>query len=248
MKMIYEGICDVGLKRQINQDSILIRENALQEAYLYVVADGMGGHSHGERASHMITEGLSAWWDTLFDGKTQWDLIHISRSLQSALMDINYHLFSQTDDGEICGSTCIILLAYRDACITISVGDSRVYRKRKRKIHSLMKDDVWENQREIQEQFSEVDRKKNSNYGKLINAVGVNSNLSMTVQTYDLLPGDIFLLCSDGLYKYCDFLKVKKSLHWLTQKKLKERVKRLLSFVYNNGAPDNVSIILKKAL
>ena len=93
-----------------------------------------------------------------------------------------------------------------------------------------------------------MDRKKNSNYGKLINAVGVNSNLSMTVQTYDLLPGDIFLLCSDGLYKYCDFLKVKKSLHWLTQKKLKERVKRLLSFVYNNGAPDNVSIILTKAL
>ena len=89
MQMDYFGICDKGLKRQINQDSLLMAARREQGMYLFAVADGMGGHADGELASRALTEGLKAWADgfrpELFGGNFR----NMTVSLQNRIEEIN---------------------------------------------------------------------------------------------------------------------------------------------------------------
>ena len=102
---------------------------------------------------------------------------------------------------------------------------------------------MWENQVGL----SAMEKRKNwkTHKGKLVNAVGTKANISCSVITDRYEEGTVFLLCSDGLYKFCDDKQLK---YWMKKsrkvKDLGEACKALSDIVYENGAGDNVSIIL----
>lgn len=154
MEINYTGICDVGLKRKINQDSLLMAAHREQGMYLFAVADGMGGHADGELASRALTEGLAAWADDfrpeLFGG----DFRSMTASLQNRLQAINRKIYTEYNKAQVCGSTCVVLFIYGGVYGVLSAGDSRIYLCRGFKTASLMTDDVWENQRAVREAFT----------------------------------------------------------------------------------------------
>lgn len=248
MEIIYSGICDVGLKRRVNQDAILMLYNREKEIGLFVVADGMGGHTEGELASHTITEELKRWGDTVSPAYYGKSFNRMMEALRIKLAEISSDIFHKFNQNQVCGSTCVLLFIYQNNYGVLNVGDSRIYKKKGLRAQSIMTDDVWENQSRVRDHLSEIQIAAHPNYGKLLQAVGTKQRLNVSMKTDYLKRGDTFLLCSDGLYKYSSTVDIEKSLKWMTETNIKKKSERLIAKVYENGAGDNVSVVLVKCL
>ena len=238
------SISDIGLKRQVNQDSILVYQKASQNFYLFTVADGMGGYADGEKASSAITSGLREWLNTmlesgLFPGPTAF-----FTGLGEKMTQISDSIHRTLNQNQLCGSTCVTLFFHEDMYGILSVGDSRIYRAQTWKNELLTKDDVWENQPEVQKQFSPQERRRHSNYGKLTLAVGTAEKLSYSMSSGRLKEGDVFALCSDGVYKMCSDAFFAKMLRKARRHNLDEVRDEVKKEVYRCGAQDNLSLIL----
>lgn len=248
MRIRYSGICDIGLKRDVNQDSIVTYFKENDNIGLFVVADGMGGYSEGERASQAITSELLQWIEHFSTNVYGDNFSKMMEDLENKLEDINREIFFKYNQEQICGSTCILLFIYKKYYGIINIGDSRIYKKEGWKVRSLMKDDVWENSPEVQESMSEKEIINHHNYGKLLQSVGTKETLMLTSKTDELKQGDTFLLCSDGLYKMCSEKKLARILQFVSESKVEECVNKMLSACYKAGAGDNVSIIVVKCV
>ena len=172
MKLIYCGICDIGLKREKNQDSVFMCSK--EEMSLFVVADGMGGYANGEKASQAITDELKSWAEKFAPDMFDHNFSKMMISLRNKIEEINNRIYQELNLKQICGSTCILLFIYKDCYGIINVGDSRIYKKEGWKIRSVMKDDVWENRIDVKERFSNKEIMNHENYGKLLQAVGIS--------------------------------------------------------------------------
>ncbi len=116
----------------------------------------------------------------------------------------------------------------------------------RRKLVQLTMDEVWENQQCLteQERIKDWDRQ----HGKLYNAVGIRERMQYRVSVHEWNHGMVFLLCSDGLYKYCSEWYLKKCLKKAKREKdMQTCAVSLLQEVYQREAEDNVSIIIIKA-
>lgn len=246
MAIIHSKICDVGLHRSVNQDSTLIYEDVKSGLHIYVVADGMGGHADGEYASNAITEGIRNWGVSFNEETYGRDLNKIAAALRLHICSISNEIYEKYRNIGVCGATCMVLLIYGGKYAVLSAGDSHIYYKNGRGIKPLTIDDTWENQADVQLKFSRSQRRKHANYGKLNNAVGAKGDVHFSIVTNALLEGDTFLLCSDGLYKYCNLEKINREMKKACSKSIEGCTARLLECVYKNGAGDNISIILVK--
>lgn len=248
MKIVYDGVCDIGLKREINQDSILMLANDEKQQYLFAVADGMGGHSDGEIASSMITDALKQWWNIIQTDEDVLDFRSVLESMQNKLREINNSIYEIYNKNAVCGSTCIALIIYGNQYGIVSVGDSRIYMRRNFTMKSVMTDDVWENQSIVRESMTKGQIKRHKNYGKLINALGTSDDVKLSMKADVLKLNDLFILCSDGLYKYCDEKYLKRISYNLKSKNIKDKIKFLIRKVYKDSASDNISIIMVKCM
>lgn len=246
MEIAYFGICDIGLKRKVNQDSLLTADRREEEMYLFVVADGMGGHSDGELASKALTEGMRTWADAFSVKKYDGNFRNMMLSLQNRIEEINRKIYIEYNQSQICGSTCVVLLLFRNIYGVISAGDSRLYLHRGFKTTSVTTDDVWENQSSVQETLTRKQICSHPNYGKLTNSIGTSEEVFLSVKTDHVKRGDVFLLCSDGLYKYCSEKYLKKVLRSVSEENVEAGVRELVDKTHKQGAGDNVSVILVK--
>jgi len=241
MNIVYAGICETGLKRETNQDRIVMLQNDV--AGLFAVADGMGGHSRGEVASGMIASTLESWWEHFSPQVYGCDMRNILYSIQLALEEANLKICRQYNQGSVCGSTMAVLFLYQGQYGILYAGDSRIYVRRHLSFQQLTVDEVWENQPCLCR--AERRDKNHPNKGKLVNAFGVNETLRLRAMTDGLQGRSAFLLCSDGLYKLCPERQIRQSMERARRSRnVQGEVLRLLQIVYGNKAPDNVSIVL----
>ncbi|GFI19436.1 serine/threonine phosphatase stp [Lachnospiraceae bacterium] len=241
--MEYAGISEKGLIREINQDAILMRSDV--SAGLFAVADGMGGHSHGEKASQLIIKELSVWWENFQPSSYDGEFMRMTASIKQAVEYANREIYINYNKKVICGSTIVLLFIYKNQYCILYAGDSRVYQYRGSLWKLLTIDETWENQIDLSV-WQKKDL-KNPNYGKLVNAIGVRGNMQCRILTGQLKRKDSFLLCTDGLYKFCSdrYLKLcmKKSRRIMH---LEDICQKMLDRVYGNGAGDNISFIVVK--
>lgn len=248
MRIVYSGVCDIGLKREENQDSIVTYSGKKEDVSLFVVADGMGGYASGELASQTITYQLFQWMEHFSAYLYEGNFLKMMESLENKLEEINREIFFKYNQNQVCGSTCILLFIYKEYYGIINIGDSRIYKKEGWKIRTMMKDDVWENSQDVRGKLSEKEIMNHPNYGKLLQSVGTKENLALASKTDILRQGDTFLLCSDGLYKMCSEKKLAGMLQFVSESKVEKCVKKMLSACYKAGASDNVSIIVVKCV
>jgi len=225
----------VGLKRKINEDSLL----AENDRGLWVVADGMGGHEAGEVASAAVVEALRRLPD--FE-----DLDKLTRAAVEALCQVNDELIrlarSNGSDRTI-GTTVVglVILGERFRCFW--AGDSRAYWIRGGEIMRLSRDHSL-----VQElvdagmlQPDEAEHHENANV--ITRAVGVRERLEVDTVSGDAQPGDLFLLASDGLTRLVSDDEMAAEI---ARGSLEETADRLIDMVLARGAPDNVSLVITR--
>lgn len=237
------GISDAGLKRIINQDAMLIRKSG--DTGFFAIADGMGGHSHGEKASSELIASLSELWDEFESKKEALQFQQIVNEFTFKIEEANRIINEKYNKNDLCGTTLVGLLITRPYYALFSVGDSRIYSQKGFKLQQLTFDDIWDNLPEIREKMSPERIKESPNKGKLMRAVGINKEVEVHVSTGKIEPGQTFVVCSDGLYKYCKESFINCSIFLETGKKDLEKIAgKLFDRVLKNGARDNVSFIL----
>lgn len=231
--LIWHSACvtDAGKVRTINQDACL----DLPEIGLWVVADGMGGHEAGEVASQMIVEQCQKI-------NEPHDLNNFITDVQHRLLEVNRSLrvmAGQKFNNATVGSTVVALLTYNKQCAYLWVGDSRIYRLRNNKLEQMTKDHSM-----VEQYIGEGMDPEEANHSNMANAltraIGGEDELSIDVKVDEIQNGDIFLLCSDGLYREVSEAEMTQLMSSGDDSNI--MTKKLLECALNNGARDNVTV------
>ncbi len=239
--MRYAMVCEIGKVRKINQDAAF--SASCNETGLFVVADGMGGHSQGEKASQLIVRNMERWWETFHPQKYGNHFMQMMYGLRQEAERANQEIYENYNKNAVCGSTMVLLFLWKDAYGMIFAGDSRIYLYHKHKLRQLTVDEVWENQPDLTQW--ERERHWERYHGRLYNAVGIQKELRCSVVANERKAGMVFLLCSDGLYQYCPWQQLKKYMKKAGKAEHPECVAEALrNSVYRSQAKDNFSAIL----
>ena len=226
---------DVGLRRKINEDSILVDT----ERGLWAVADGMGGHDRGEVASAAVV-------DALRQLPIAGDPDAFEATAVEALKNVNGQLIrlaQQIESDRTIGTTVVGLAIADGHYRCFWAGDSRGYLlrdgelKRVTKDHSLVQDLVDAGMLKPEE------AERHENASVITRAVGVRENLDVDSVGGDARAGDVFLLASDGLTRVVEDREMAAELK---RASLEEAADSLLQTVLARGAPDNVSLIITR--
>lgn len=202
------GLTDVGRKRQHNEDAMLVDP----ELGLYVVADGMGGHAAGEvasqRSSEVVREYIQANRNLLQqlgsnptqENRTQAAQL-IEVAIQRACADV-YRMAAADPSKRGMGTTLVCLAVGGGKGVIGHVGDSRVYLVRAGQCHRLTEDHTLV-AAQLKAGTITKEQSLTSQYRNVITrAVGIQESVQVDTLIVDLLPGDTFILCSDGLHGY----------------------------------------------
>ena len=228
----YSAKSHVGRVRKINEDSIL----ALPDQRIWVVADGMGGHEAGDFASQTIVDSVAV----IPPDMPPADLM---RALRQAIITAHerIHIASETRFHTTVGSTVVALILTETHFVAFWAGDSRIYLLRDGQISMLTNDHsvVGEFVAAGEMTWDEAEHHPQSN--AITRAVGVGEALDLDKVRGEVLPGDRFLLCSDGLTKYAGF-KLLEDI--LAETPIETVADTLLNHALDSGGGDNVSIIV----
>jgi type VI secretion system protein ImpM len=217
------GATDVGRARDNNEDGFVERP----EAGVWAVADGMGGHSHGEVASRMVCDALA---DFSLDGTFEQAIEAATRRVQ----EVNDHLLRTAmgaDPADRSGSTVVVLLLRGLRSAVLWAGDSRVYRWRAGKLEQLTRD----------HSLAELAGTAAAESSVITKAVGVEPNLTLDLHRDGILADDRFLLCSDGLTRVVSDAEI---CGWMATPDIREAVEGLIKTTLRAGAPDNVTVLI----
>lgn len=242
-----DGFCEKGLQREDNQDCVFAAFR--EEGAVAVVADGMGGHADGGKASAIVCRCVREWWDDLADFRLKNEAEALACELEMVLGQANQEIRLMAGEGVCCGSTAAALLLTPKNWALLSVGDTRCYRAwvrflRGMEIHPLAPDDVWEEQENVRRHLTRREIERHPDFGKLVRAVGTENTFSCHFAHGSIHPGTAFFLCSDGIYKYCEKKVLKRAFRRITMgENIKEGLEMVRTAVYENGAPDNLSLI-----
>ncbi|MCF8002689.1 MAG: protein phosphatase 2C domain-containing protein [Chromatiaceae bacterium] len=186
------GVTDQGAVRKVNQDAFLDRP----DRGLWVVADGMGGHSDGARASRTIVEALAALPRQRLLGRAAQAVAASLRAVNQRLLDDAQRLQS-----DLIGSTVVALIAVEGHCALLWTGDSRAYRLRSGVLQQLTRDHSQVELLVEQGLLEPEQAESHPAANVLLRAVGAEPVLDVDIRVERLQAGDQFLLCSDGLYR-----------------------------------------------
>ena len=223
---------NVGLKRKINEDSIL----AETERGLWVVADGMGGHDAGEVASAMVTDALRCLPMALnIDALTD-NAVETIRSVNRELID----LARSSERKQTIGTTVVGIAIAEASFRCFWMGDSRAYLLRDGEISRLSHDHSLVQNLVDAGMIKPEEAEAHENANLITRAVGVAETAEVDVVSGDARPGDLFLLASDGLTRVVPDDEIAAELQ---RSSLAQAADNLIETVLARGAPDNVSLI-----
>jgi len=217
---------DVGRARANNEDGFVERP----EAGMWAVADGMGGHSHGEVASRMVCDALE---DFPLDGTYEQAVEALTRRVR----EVNDHLLrtaTASDPADRCGSTVVVLLLRDLRSAVLWAGDSRAYRWRAGRLERLTRD----------HSLAELVGTGAAESSVITNAVGVDPELTLDLHRDGVLADDRFLLCSDGLTRVVSDSEI---CSWMATPDIREAAEGLIKATLHAGAPDNVTVLIAEA-
>ncbi len=209
---------DVGNVRSINQDSYL----ELPESGLWVVADGIGGHSDGEVASRMVCDALADFQQV----GTLDDTVAAACDRLEAVNDQLVRTAARSLIGARCGSTVVALLVRGSQCAVVWAGDSRAYRWRSGRLDQMTRDHSVAASHAI------------------TRAVGAQALLELDSCRDQVRPGDRYLLCSDGLTHVVPDAEIAGCM---AAADIAAAVQALIEVTRAGGAPDNVTALIVEA-
>lgn len=232
------GVCAPGLQRKLNEDAMARRD----DAGLWAVADGMGGHHAGDVASATVQRGLEAVAPSKH-------LAEFAEQAESALQDANRQLRQLAAGSgvadQVIGSTVVALLAAGKTYVFLWAGDSRLYRFRAGKLEQLTQDhslyqDFARQGILTPEQMAETGR-----CNVITRAVGAEDTLQLSRGGGEAEAGDLYLLCSDGLNKELADGEIEAVLRETGRENI---IQVLMEQAEKRGARDNITVVVIEVL
>lgn len=249
LKIAAHGLTDVGLKRNHNEDSIEV----CPRLGLYAVADGMGGHAAGEVASRTALETLREFLAHVQDGQDfTWPFgVNAEHSipenfLLTAIQLANRKICQLSEENKELagmGTTLAVIFAPAEELHIAHVGDSRIYRRRNGEFELLTSDHSWVNE-QLQRQLITEEEARNHRWRNIITrALGNRLDLDIDLQTVDACPGDLYLICSDGLTGMVNDEAVEQLVNGQDED-LHGMCRVLIDAANEAGGQDNVSVVV----
>jgi len=241
------GLSDVGVIRSHNEDCFDIDP----ELQVFVVADGMGGHSHGEIASRIAVEAIrefvakTADDDATLPFELDPHLRRHSNRLRAAIRLAHEKVLKAIrQDASLhgMGTTVVSLLMDGDSAAIAHVGDSRCYRLRGGQLELLTQDHTWVNEQVVAGFLSEEQARVHPLKNVVTRALGGDADVEVDVREWHVEMGDLYLLCSDGLTTMLTDAEIFERLKGAG--KLEDACGRLVSDANSRGGYDNVSVVL----
>lgn len=247
MKVSAFGMTDVGRKRSKNEDCFLCNDELL----LYVVADGMGGHSGGEFASNLavttieeVVRGISDDPEATVIEGVNTDDASIGDRLKYAIQMASSKIFDRAlYDNSLkgMGTTAVACLLKDGIAHVAHVGDSRAYLIHANKIRQLTKDHSLVAEQVAAGVLSKQDAKGHKLKNVITRSVGYQEDVESDLNSVELHMGDKLLLCSDGL---SNMLEDEALEQIISSMPVKEACKKLVEKANEKGGDDNISAVL----
>lgn len=253
MELTFAAATDVGRQRTHNEDNFLIDK----KLRLFLVADGMGGHAAGEVASsiavHEIRDAINAKRDLIdryrvdHPGVQPYEILQVlEHAIQAACAAVHSRAQAEPDKRGMGTTATVLLIAGNEQLrgFIAHVGDSRVYLARQSQCHILTEDHSLMNElvrrgKLNREQIESSPYKQYKN--AVTRAVGVYGSVEVDTFDFDILPGDRFLLCSDGMYAYVDEEELPKQL---AEGEIKDVPHALVHKANAGGGHDNITAVV----
>ncbi len=231
IELSWHGVTHTGYRRAGNEDSYLA------DVPLFVVADGMGGHSHGERASDAVVRRLQAAVDGDFITSSA-----ITDALNLATWDI--HQLDEADHGIGTTVTGVALsLSGQSARFTVfNVGDSRVYRFAGNEIVQVTTDHSIVQEMVEAGQITAEQAEHHPESNVITRAVGFSIEPEIDLFEVPIEPGMRLLICSDGLTKEVPLERLR--LHFAARLSARETANALVDAALAQGGRDNITVIV----
>lgn len=218
---------------------------------LFVVADGMGGHNAGEVASHLAVEAIHQFVaDSANGADITWPFgIEVAKSIEvnrltTAVRLANRKIYAEGSrhaEWNGMGTTVVAALVYGDRMAMASVGDSRIYRFREGALEQLTKDDTWL-ATVLGEKEAEEAAPAHPLRHVLTSVVGTRDDVKPGARDEQLMAGDMFVLCSDGVHGRLDSASITEVLQATST--ADGRATRLVGEALTRGGSDNATALV----
>lgn len=247
LKILSFGLTDVGMRRDHNEDNYLVDD----DRRLYVVADGMGGHLGGEMASALAVSTIQTSVDEdqgqVLNGKTYKGpieqhpaLMMLPRAVKKACAAI-FHKAQEEPELQGMGTT-VTGVAFVDAFAFFGhVGDSRAYLIRDGRIEQLSDDHSLVNE-QLKAGLITPDQARISRFKHIITrSVGFEEDVAVDTMVVPTQPGDVYVLCSDGLANLVSTLEIRDCVF---DNFLRDAPQSLIRLANERGGDDNITVIV----
>ena len=250
-RLRYGHSTDVGLVRANNQDALFTflgvveSENSPPPFGLFIVADGMGGHTDGERASVVAAQTLARHVTNLIylpmltglqPGSEQKTIPEV---LEEGMEEANLAVNKEVTEG---GTTVTAAVIYGDLVYVAHVGDSRAYLVNDNNLELITRDHSLVRRLQELGQLTAEEAEIHPQRNVLYRAIGQGDALDVDRATRRLPPGSQLLLCSDGLWGVIDEATIMKIID--ESPNVQEACDRLIAAANQNGGPDNITAVL----
>ncbi len=245
-------LSDVGKVREHNEDAVGVDA----DTGLLVLADGMGGYNAGEVASgitvrtvlQLVAEGCSRETRNAIDPATE--LMRQTVVLRDAIARANrvIHQTARTQPQcEGMGTTVVACLFYDNRVSIAHVGDSRLYRQRRDRLEQLTMDHSLLQELVDRGFYSQEEAARSTNRNYVTRALGVEPVVQVEVRELAVEPGDIYLLCSDGLPDMVEDEDIHLTISTFSAN-LETAGQQLIQLSNDHGGKDNVSVVLAQVV
>jgi PPM family protein phosphatase len=245
MSLEFFSAVDTGRARTNNEDSVALEEAAA----LAVLADGMGGYNAGEVASGMVTafikSELGRWLHEASSNATDNE---VRRAMDICVDNANRAIFNAANSNPQyagMGTTLVVAVFRGERLLVGHVGDSRAYRLRGGRLAQITRDHSL-----LQEQIdagliTPEQAAFSANKNLVTRAVGVEDTVLLETHLHDVMPGDLYLMCSDGLSDMLDDNSIAQVLQMYDS--LDAVGQALIDAANDAGGKDNIAVVLARA-
>ena len=232
-------LSDIGCVRKRNEDNIIVTslksKTTMAPGLLAIVADGMGGHKAGNRASELAVNIIR---ELIYKADAPSAKI-LADAVQTANLAI-LNEASENADSVGMGTTITALLLFEGRAWMAHVGDSRLYRLRKKTLIQLSEDHTLVAEMERKGLITAEQAKAHPDRNILDRALGTRQCLEIMLAPVDLALGDVFFLCSDGLHDLVTSEEIQKQL---LNYSLQASCNLLVDLAKRRGGHDNISVV-----
>ncbi len=231
-------LTDIGKKRELNEDSIYASEKPVGNLpNLFIVADGMGGHNAGDYASNFTVNTLVEEIENSFEKNPS---IIFQKALNVANQKLREAAANDVKKRGM-GTTVVAATCMGRYLQVANVGDSRLYVVNNT-IKQITTDHSYVEEMIRRGNLERENARSNPNKNIITRAVGAKSEIKADIYVVELKPGDLILMCSDGLSNMLEDEDMRMIIK--RQRDIVEMAEKLVEAANNNGGKDNISVVL----